>query len=78
MLKGSYGAQRGANRYAPGNRTYGGCSNDLPRMTLLDLLEEMKTQQVVRRSLRPSTSGRSSEGGASATVEMARSIPPLK
>ncbi|KAK9908694.1 hypothetical protein WJX75_001534 [Coccomyxa subellipsoidea] len=70
---------RGANRYAQGNRSYGGCGNDLPRMTLLDLLEDSTTQQASRRSLRHSTSGRSSEGGgASATVEMACNVPSLK
>lgn len=70
-------AQRGANRYAPENRTYGGCSNDLPRMTLLDLLEDLKLQQATRRSLRTASSGRSSEG-ASATVEMAGRLPSIK
>lgn len=60
------GAQRGANRYNPENRTYGSSVNDLPRMTLLDLLEDFKAQQIARGSLRPSSrrgSGRGVEGG---------------
>ena len=44
--------QRGANRYVPGNHTYGGCRNDLPRLTLLDLLEEFKAQPSAGRALR--------------------------
>ncbi len=44
MGKGGRCVQRGANRYAPENQSYGGCRNDLPRFTLLDLLEDFKAQ----------------------------------
>jgi hypothetical protein len=66
------------------NTTYGSCNNDLPRLTLLDLLEEFKAQQVARRSRRSSSaSGRSFGGasarsseGASAIVEMVSGPQP--
>ncbi|KAK9909174.1 hypothetical protein WJX75_008248 [Coccomyxa subellipsoidea] len=75
---------RGSNRYAVENTTYGSCNNDLPRLTLLDLLEEFKAQQVARRSRRSSSaSGRSFGGasarsseGASAIVEMVSGPQP--